>query len=80
MSEFLPVFSDADMAWSEPDVVQTSRGLWPAAGLTRSVTFFEDENEWSSAVEYRLGEIIVHRSARTHVKAPAPIGGEAATF
>jgi hypothetical protein len=73
-----PVFDDASLTWSEPDLVDTVRGLWPAAGLRRVVTFFEDENEWSSAVEYRLADELVHRSARTHVKTLPPMAGAVA--
>lgn len=76
----LPFFDDRAMEWSEPELVNTTRGLWPASGLQREVTFAEDENEWSTAVEYRLGGEIVHRSARTHVKAGIPADAAAASF
>jgi hypothetical protein len=72
----LPVFDDATMTWSDPELVLTKRGLWPAAGLARVVSYEEDANEWSSAVEYRLDGELVHRSARTHVKAGIPAGAD----
>jgi hypothetical protein len=75
-----PVFDDATQTWSEPELVETTRGLWPAAGLKRVVTHDEDEHEWSSAVEYRLGDEIVHRSARTHIKQGLGVEGAAAAL
>jgi hypothetical protein len=75
-----PVFDDATMTWSEPDVVETSRGLWPAAGLERSIGVHEDHYEWHAWVEYRLGDELVHRSARTHLKQGLPADGAAAAF
>lgn len=73
-----PHFDDATRTWSEPELVQTARGLWPASGLERAVHPHENENEWGSAVEYRLGDEVVHRSVRVHVKRGLEMTGVAA--
>ena len=73
-----PIFDDSTLRWSEPELVLTSRGLWPAAGLERQAQCHEDAHEWCAWVEYRLGGELVHRSARTHVKAGVPAGAIAA--
>lgn len=40
----------------------------------------DNENEFTSWVEYWLGEELVHRSAHVTLKKMPPIGGEAASF
>jgi hypothetical protein len=76
----LPVFDDASMSWSQPDVVQTTRGLLPAAAMERVVGACEDAHEWHAFVEYRLGGELVHRSARTHIKQGLGVAGAAAAL
>jgi hypothetical protein len=80
VTDNLPVFDDATRQWSAPDLVLTTRGLWPAAGLARAVLDHEDDHEWNSAVEYRLDGEIVHRSARTYLKDGLCLSGAAAEF
>jgi len=80
MNANLPRFDDASQTWSEPELVETTRGLWPAAGLERVVTHQETESEWNSAVEYRLGDELVHRSARTHLKEGLRLEGGQVAF
>lgn len=73
-------FDDAAMAWNEPELIETTRGLWPTAGLQRTTGLHEDDTAWSAWVEYRLDGELVHRSARTHLKQPAVAHGVAAAF
>jgi len=73
-----PTFDDSTRRWSEPELVETTRGLWPASGLERTVVEHEDENEWGSAVEYRLAGELVKRSVRLHLKKASVASGVAA--
>ena len=73
-------FDDAARAWNTPELIETSRGLLPTAGLARETGFYEDDAEWSAWVEYQLDGEIVHRSARTHKKQGAFCAGIQAAF
>ena len=61
-------------------MITTTKGDMDETLLEHRSGVVDNENEFTSWVEYWLGEELVHRSAHVTLKKMPPIGGEAASF
>lgn len=49
-------------------MIETTHGLMDEADLRKVESVIDNENEHTTAVEYWLGEELVHRSVHVHLK------------
>ena len=61
-------------------MVTTIYGDMDESLLEKKEGVFEDDNEYTTWVEYWLDSELVHRSAHVTLKKALPIGGEVGTF
>lgn len=61
-------------------IVTTTKGDMDASFLEKREGSVDDENEYTTWVEYWLEGELVHRSAHVTLKKALPIGGEVGTF
>jgi hypothetical protein len=61
-------------------LVTTTKGDMDDSLLEKREGFVDDENEYTTWVEYWLEGELVHRSAHVTLKKALPIGGEVGTF
>ena len=61
-------------------LITTTHGLMDESYLIKKEGTIEDSNEFTTWVEYYLGDELVHRSAHVTLKPPAPSVSEAGSF
>jgi len=61
-------------------LVTTTKGDMDDSLLQKQEGFVDDDNEYTTWVEYWLDGELVHRSAHVTLKKALPIGGEVGTF
>jgi hypothetical protein len=72
----LSVFhKDTNMA-----LITTTKGEMDESLLEKKDGFVDNDNEYTTWVEYWLGGEIVHRSVHVQLKKMPPMGAEAASF
>ena len=60
--------------------VTTTKGLMDESLLEKKEGFVDNENEYTTWVEYWLKDELVHRSVHVQLKKMPPMGAEAASF
>lgn len=62
-------------------LITTTKGLMPSEALRRvDCPPIDNENEFTTAVEYYDGDELVHRSAHVHIKRPLTLSGALEPF
>jgi hypothetical protein len=61
-------------------LITTTKGLMDDSLLVKSEGVVDNEDEFTTWTEYRLGDELVHRSAHVTLKKMPPLFGEAAKF
>ena len=61
-------------------LINTTKGLIEESTLDRKDGSFDNDNEFTTWVEYRLGEELVHRSVQVNLKHGAIVGSLISNF
>jgi hypothetical protein len=62
------------------ELVTTTKGEMDESLLEKKEGFVDNDNEYTTWVEYWLGEELVHRSAHVTLKKSVTLSAEAASF